>query len=138
LNPQVLAKDVEHLAGDGLPVPAWLAEARQAAQQRRKGDPLSPLLMRTCDAIARGANEGKVALTYATIAQQVRCSANTIRRAVRWLEGAGLVETFNVQVRAGNGMVRGPNLYLLRAPAGGSAKAGAVPAPGALQAVRAA
>jgi hypothetical protein len=114
LNPKIWAEDVKRFVGRKLPTRAWLSRARQMAAKRQRGDVLRPTLVRACEVLAWGAQDGKIELTFDSLANLVGCCRETARKVIRWLEDVELIDTFNVLVRTTGKLVRGANLYLPR------------------------
>lgn len=107
LNPKIWAKHVMRLRGGPFAAPPWLAAAREAMRQRRWGDVLCPIRDRVCEILAwAGREKGLTQVPFAFLAVRVGCCVETARKAVRWLESAGLVDTFNVIARFDHAVLR--------------------------------
>lgn len=110
----------------------WLARVRAAVSVRAKGDPAAQTLRNVAQTLAyfhaRAPAQGWAQVTFGQMAAAAQLCCDTVRRAVRWLEAAGLLDCVNVLERRTTSdgfrrLVRAGNCYLIP-PAG----AGAVPA----------
>jgi hypothetical protein len=101
---------------------SWLGRARRVIDEKRvKGDVLIPILRRVADEITRRAREGKGCgqVSHETLAKDVGCCIETIRKAIRWFEHHLLIVTQNTMGRVeelGNRIVRLANAYYPRMP----------------------
>jgi hypothetical protein len=96
----------------------YLKRVRSATDGRAAGDPRVPVLMGVAAALARAWDySGRAAQRgFRALATAGGICVETARKAVRWLESAGLLDTVNVIVRRELGgrarVVRDCNLYL--------------------------
>ncbi len=97
----------------------FLRRVRAASEARQTGDCLRGTLRQVAQALAyfaRIQGRGCARVTFESIAKAAGVCVETARRAVRWLESAGLIDTVNVLVRRPIGgvrrLVRDANLYL--------------------------
>jgi hypothetical protein len=117
-NPRVHDRDVRGVRmGDRQ---EFARRARRVAQHRELGDPDSGKTLAVASALSwffgrarRGARA-----THEAIATAALCCVDTVRRVVRQLERAGILDTLNVLERrelpgVGRRLVRGANLYLI-------------------------
>lgn len=115
-NPKLWEADVRPLRGRKVDDDGWLTRVRAAARARETGDVLAPTIVRTAELIVwdvRTAGTGFARLSFQSLANLVQCSKETARKAIRFLEEHGLLDTFNV-LRRGHGLVRRVvNLYLI-------------------------
>lgn len=99
---------------------AFLARARARIRDHRKpGDPASRTLRTVAQCLSWGwrtQRSGAARLTHRALATAADCCPETLRRCIRWLEAADLVDTINVMERMTvdgvRRIVRGANLYL--------------------------
>lgn len=95
----------------------WLARVRSLARGRVLGDPFATTIMRVAELLVwqfNKARQGFARLTHDALAELAQIDPGTVRRAIRWLEGRRLVDTFNVLHREDGFVRRGANLYLFR------------------------
>lgn len=119
-NPKIWADDRGRFRrGEKFPRGPWQAACRAAAKARQLGDVLAPTILRICEVLAwqsSAAGQGQVAITFRYIAELTGCCVETARKAIRWLEAHGLVDTFNTLERVAGQMQRAANTYVLRMP----------------------
>ena len=132
VNPKIWNSDAHPIRGARPDFDAWLSRARAAIRGRGRGDVLAVTADRIAGLLvycARRTGDGFARVTFADLAKLAGCCVETARRAVRCLEGWGVVDTFNVLVRRPGGAVeRDANLYLLRDSAQDSAERESPPA----------
>jgi hypothetical protein len=121
LNPKIWEEDTKRFAGPKLNVGAWITESSDVVRKKRElGDVEARTIIRVCEGLATGDPDAngtaKRRMTFAFIAGFVPCTVETARKAVRWLEKAYLIDTFNVLWREARGVFRAANMYLLRMP----------------------
>lgn len=120
-NPKIWDEDLKHWRGRKFSISHWLGVCRAVVRKwRDKGDVERVRLMAVCQVLerdSRKAEDGKASLTLERIAELTDGCIDTARKCIRWLEKAGLVDTFNVLTRGPSGkLVRAANLYLLTTP----------------------
>jgi hypothetical protein len=85
-------------------------------EKREKGDPLKSVLLRTAELVRwveNKAGTGFARKTLEQLSKLVGCCKETVRKAIRFLERHGLLDTFNVLSRDHGFVRRRANLYLI-------------------------
>jgi len=119
LNPKVWEADLPEFIPPpigGYDDAAYMAAVREAVrQQRLMGDPLAPTLELIGAKLVYLRRKGGalVRASFVSLAALVGCCVETARKAVRWFERCGLLDTLNVLNRIENGVRRRPNLYII-------------------------
>ena len=120
LNPKVWEADLPEFIPPpegGYDDAAYMAAVRAAVrQQRAMGDPLAPTLELIGAKLVYLRRKGGalVRASFVSLAGLVGCCVETARKAVRWFERCGLLDTLNVLNRTQEGEVRRrPNLYIV-------------------------
>lgn len=124
-NPKIHQADVDGFKPLGkLRAAAWRRAAGLACNRRQVGDqwPTSSRIWAVADVLERSARNAdghvskRVQMSLAEIGHLARCCVDTAFLAVRYLDRAGLIDTFNSIVRQNGRVERGPNVYLLWLP----------------------
>jgi hypothetical protein len=133
-HPKIHAADVPARRLAAADTDDFLRRVRAASEARQTGDCLRGTLRQVAQALAyfaRIQGRGCARVTFESIAKAAGVCVETARRAVRWLESAGLIDTVNVLVRRPIGgvrrLVRDANLYLFPPAAEAPGAAGTPP-----------
>lgn len=116
LNPKMWAADIKPLRARAPDTNGWLRQVRAAARTRVAGDPFETTIIRGAEVLlwfVRTSGNGWARQTFEQLAAAFRTVPETARRVVRFLERAGLLDTFNVLSRRGDQVRRDANLYLI-------------------------
>lgn len=124
-NPKIHESNVKQFRrGEPFDLSGWQSAVRAAAKKRGLGDVLESTINQAAGYLAwlcragtdraRGA-QGSVQVSFAQWSNGVGrgCSVATACKIARWLEDAGLINTFNTLQRIGRRLLRGANNYVL-------------------------
>jgi hypothetical protein len=115
-NPKIWEADAKPLRGRKIDAEAYLARVRLAAKTRETGDVLEPILVRTAELVLWAVRKGGIGFarqTFEQLGKLIGCCSETARKAIRFLERHGVLDTFNVLSRDHGFVRRGANLYLI-------------------------